>query len=664
MLGVDVRSDGLHVASLRVRGPTDALRARWRLESTLAEVGPSAIGLTLRAVLMVRRLAPPAHLSLNGASTLARYGPSVLSSLREMARSVRRPWLHADAGAAEVVLFADEAELVACLTSDWLHGAISERWWWRSILGDASPEQWLRERAIPRGEIVVAAMALLAAHNEAVHWCAKCGGADVERAVTAIAQAYGLNLDDASSEPAAAGSVPRVQNERVSGLEAPPGGPSIKQPLALRQLLASVPEARSPALAAPQGRLLALALAVSRTPAWVRTAALAPALRALESIQLAHDASAPPTVPPASAVDSIATWPGTSAASATASQQSKAHEAPDPNPSRPVDAARTRNIAEDEPQPAPRPGSVIPLDRSHRSRVAIATQVAPRDTSPGHPIADPVAIPPTAPMPLPLSAVNEAQQTVYAEPGLQAHTQYGGLFYLLNAALVLGIYGDFTKPLDPGLSLSPWNWLAIVGRYWFGTAFEQDALWPVLAALAGRRAGDPPDLGFAAPRQWTVEQAWLEPWGRVQEASYRVTATRLRAFHPVGFVLFDVPRAPHVAPAAQVRALCRSRASLRAAKLRRLPRDPCSTSHSGCTRWLKWLVSYLEARLARALAVDADAELPGLVCRYDATAAYSLTSVDVYMSLAALPLVIRIAGLDRDPGWIPAAGRTIAFHFQ
>lgn len=79
---------------------------------------------------------------------------------------------------------------------------------------------------------------------------------------------------------------------------------------------------------------------------------------------------------------------------------------------------------------------------------------------------------------------------------------------------------------------------------------------------------------------------------------------------------------------------------------------------------MKWLVSYLEARLARALAVDADAELPGLVCRYDATAAYSLTSVDVYMSLAALPLVIRIAGLDRDPGWIPAAGRTIAFHFQ
>jgi hypothetical protein len=28
-----------------------------------------------------------------------------------------------------------------------------------------------------------------------------------------------------------------------------------------------------------------------------------------------------------------------------------------------------------------------------------------------------------------------------------------------------------------------------------------------------------------------------------------------------------------------------------------------------------------------------------------------------------LPLQIRFAGLDRDPGWVPAAGRFITFHF-
>lgn len=35
----------------------------------------------------------------------------------------------------------------------------------------------------------------------------------------------------------------------------------------------------------------------------------------------------------------------------------------------------------------------------------------------------------------------------------------------------------------------------------------------------------------------------------------------------------------------------------------------------------------------------------------------------VYFSLEQLPLAVRIAGLDRDPGWIPAAGRDVRFYF-
>jgi hypothetical protein len=38
--------------------------------------------------------------------------------------------------------------------------------------------------------------------------------------------------------------------------------------------------------------------------------------------------------------------------------------------------------------------------------------------------------------------------------------------------------------------------------------------------------------------------------------------------------------------------------------------------------------------------------------------------VDVHLSLADLPLAIRVAGLDRDAGWIPAAGRDLRFHFS
>src|SRR3712207_7928989 len=38
--------------------------------------------------------------------------------------------------------------------------------------------------------------------------------------------------------------------------------------------------------------------------------------------------------------------------------------------------------------------------------------------------------------------------------------------------------------------------------------------------------------------------------------------------------------------------------------------------------------------------------------------------VDVHFRLSGLPIEIRLSGLDRDPGWVPAAGRFVAFHYE
>ena len=42
----------------------------------------------------------------------------------------------------------------------------------------------------------------------------------------------------------------------------------------------------------------------------------------------------------------------------------------------------------------------------------------------------------------------------------------------------------------------------------------------------------------------------------------------------------------------------------------------------------------------------------------------SETRLDVTFALARLPLEVRLSGLDRDPGWVPAAGRRVAFHYE
>jgi hypothetical protein len=70
------------------------------------------------------------------------------------------------------------------------------------------------------------------------------------------------------------------------------------------------------------------------------------------------------------------------------------------------------------------------------------------------------------------------------------------------------------------------------------------------------------------------------------------------------------------------------------------------------------LAAYTRARL-RVSAIE-----PEVLLRHRARVHVSPAHVDVVLSLAALPLEIRLAGLDRTSGFIPAAGRFLAFHFE
>jgi hypothetical protein len=78
-------------------------------------------------------------------------------------------------------------------------------------------------------------------------------------------------------------------------------------------------------------------------------------------------------------------------------------------------------------------------------------------------------------------------------------------------------------------------------------------------------------------------------------------------------------------------------------------------------QWLDWIVPYVRARLRRALESDEPALL---VCAQPASILSTDVHLEVFFALPAHPLEIRLAGLDRDPGWVPAAGRFIRFHYQ
>jgi len=240
----------------------------------------------------------------------------------------------------------------------------------------------------------------------------------------------------------------------------------------------------------------------------------------------------------------------------------------------------------------------------------------------------------------------------------------------LNVALALGLYGDFTQPPRPGIALWPWDWLALVGRRWLGAGLHTDPLWVLLGRLAVRRDGEPPGAAFAPPDTWLVPADWPAPWGA---APVQVEASRgrLRLRHPAAFLLADVPRRAGVSPRVQARGLLARWPALHLDVAFRPTRPIARGRQPGwqprprpLERWLDWLLPYLEARLALALGRDDATTVPRLVCRHRARIEVSSTALDVHLSLAELPIAVRIAGLDRDPGWIPAAGRTVAFHFR
>jgi len=259
----------------------------------------------------------------------------------------------------------------------------------------------------------------------------------------------------------------------------------------------------------------------------------------------------------------------------------------------------------------------------------------------------------------------KSEQTPFIEGAPRACTQFGGIFYLLNAALALKLYGDFTAPRTPGLALSPWDWLALVGRAWFGEEFVRDPVWTVLAELAGRAPKDAPDRDFAAPPEWRIDPDWLAPWVECGALRVGATRTRLRVLHAAGFVVFDAARDPATRPLSQARDLCAAYDALRGLKLARTRAlGSCAPARAATARWLQWLLDYLRARLASALDVDRLDDAPALLCRHPAEIARTAAGVHVHLALAGLPLAVRVAGLDRDPGWVPAAGRTIRFHFD
>lgn len=194
-------------------------------------------------------------------------------------------------------------------------------------------------------------------------------------------------------------------------------------------------------------------------------------------------------------------------------------------------------------------------------------------------------------------------------------TSHGGVFFLLNVALAWELYGDFTRPRHALLSVSPWQFLHAAGIALLGHAFAVDPIAGWLRAQAP----------FARPRPATALGA--APVALLPEAEAR----RLLS-----------PEAP-----TPIDAMASGK------------RRPARRADHELSCW--WPL--LRQRLSLALNLP-ESEAIATCLSLPARIERRSERVDVVFALHHLPLAVRLAGLDRNPGWVPASGCDVRFHFE
>lgn len=684
------------VGTLRARcAGVDTTSAQLRLGAQLGSASLRPRGLPPAALLCVRSLDDPlpGTIRLDGMQLgpPAEWERAAEEALEQALRGAARPALGPVPAGAEAVLFADRAELLACLARDALDGTAWTRWWWATVIrasttgDDPVARAWLEAPAY-----APAAFELLARTGHAARYARSLRPAVALELAVRVAKIFAVpdlvRALTGSGAALAVESVPQV--DARPGSPEPQDAPAAARPEPLPALAWSdvVPEAGAAGVSVEQELVLAVSLTLARAPALARgqpfARAVARALRlgtarpiAVETPIVAGEPLPPETrrrrvragaaradVPaepesarPRAAVPRLPAASPTRQAVARRPSEAQAARPKDlqAEPDSPRSTAQRTDAAKPEPVP-PRPrASARPSTEAQRVPRGAASKLPAPTSRPAKPKAPRRASVALAPTPAPGADV---QRTL----GAGVETELGGLFFLLNVGLFLGLYGDFTTPDEPGIALDPWDFVALLGMRLLGAdAAPDDAAWPLLADLAGRRAHERPGRGFRPPVDWRVPPEWLVPFDPEGEWRWSAASGRLRVEHPAGFPVVAIELRGRDARTVLARELRRYglRPHLRRARLAAESRVPLR-------RWADRLAAYAAARIQVALGDPDPAHAVDTVLRRRATVFTTETHVDVTLSLSSLAIEIRLAGLDRDPGWIPAAGRFVAFRFE
>ena len=565
-----------------------SLQLRFSAMLNAAEFRPPA--LPPAAILIVRRMGrelPPVRLDWRSVRPPPAWQAAASDALATLARRAVRPAHGSSESDGDCVLFLDRSELLACLASDWLDDALRSRWWWRCLFPREDLVEALLRAWAESPQYVPAALERLAKAGRAAPFLLRMQPAQVTALVKSILRVFALpdlersvdalvfdEIETHLAEPLLdkqvllAAGVARVCDLRREDESLGDSVDGVAPPPAFW-----VPEANVPELKKEHRILLIIALMTQRAPQVIRTRAFA--AQVSEWAQRAAQAELPLKRFPAFLGLPPAEFPVEATLDNRAIHSSESRE-----------SHRGAMVLESNAPGSPPPVSTLHSTVEHAETVSppattfrsefedveerAEQQLAREEGANGD---EPYPATPTLEMVTP-------PEFCLALPfdGIEIETEFGGVFYLINQAIYLGFYGDFSTPAEPGIDLAIWDFVALAGLNLIGEVLRDDPVWKLLATLSGRSEREEPGSSF----------------------------------------------------------------------------DP---------QLLSQLMAQMRDRLLLTLELERPDDLGAFLLRHNARVQVTDTHLEVFLSLEELPVPIRIARLDRDPGWVPAAGRHIAFHF-
>jgi len=255
------------------------------------------------------------------------------------------------------------------------------------------------------------------------------------------------------------------------------------------------------------------------------------------------------------------------------------------------------------------------------------------------------------------------------------------VLYLINLMQQLSLPACFEAERPITCRLGSWETLEVLARGLLSDAdieLLNDPLWDALARLDNREPGVPPGGGFTRPHQYRLPAGWRDffPATDKSQLFWALREQHLRIWSELGFVLIDrlehnnvttdylrSALQPYFSSIDSAQILSRSFADAPVYNFNSPWLDGMSCQLLG---WLALVMPFIRFQLMTALNLrpDKSSELGKFVFFYPGELHVTASHVDLVMTLETISLPVRMAGLDRNPGWLAEFGRVILFHFN